>query len=84
MPNQILTGYRSALRKKFSYQLALNHLAHKIYFRPGALDKLLQRAQNSPYLRRAIVDACFGSADPLVMVTPRTLWQVFRPREMRS
>ena len=39
MPNQILTGYRSALRKKFSYQLALNHLAHKIYFRHGEIGR---------------------------------------------
>jgi len=71
--------YRAALAKKYRYQLALNHLAQKIYLRAGMLDSLLKRAQKSEYLRKAIVDACFGSADPAIMVSPRTLWEVFRP-----
>jgi len=37
----------------------------------------LTRAQSKPHLRQAIVDACFGSADPLVMFTARTLWDIF-------
>ena len=75
----IQKSYRAALARKFRYQLALNRLAQRLYFRAGALDNLLGRAQHKPYLRRAIVDACFGSADPLVMITPRTLWEVFGP-----
>jgi geranylgeranyl reductase family protein len=71
--------YRQALGRKFRYQLALNHLAQQLYFRDGALDNLLRRAWRKPYLRQAIVDACFGSANPVVMVTPRTLWEVFGP-----
>ena len=71
--------YRQALARKFRYQLALNHLAQRLYFRDGTLNSLLRRAWRKPYLRQAIVDACFGSADPLVMITPRTLWEVFGP-----
>lgn len=73
----IQNNYRTALAKKYRYQLMLNHLSQKIYFRDGALKRLLTRAQNKPHLRQAIVDACFGSADPLVMFTPRTLWDIF-------
>jgi geranylgeranyl reductase family protein len=71
--------YRAALAKKFRYQLALNHLAQKVYFRGGMLGNLLKRGQKSEYLRQAIVDACFGAADPVVMFSPRTLWEVFGP-----
>jgi menaquinone-9 beta-reductase len=71
--------YRAALAKKFRYQLAVNHLAQKIYLRKSTVGSLLRRAQHRPYLRRAIVDACFGSADPMVMIAPRTLWEVFGP-----
>jgi len=71
--------YRTALAKKFRYQLLLNHLAQKVYFRKGMLDGFLLRGQRSAYLRQAMVDACFGSADPMVMFSPRTLWEVFGP-----
>jgi flavin-dependent dehydrogenase len=82
-PGQLETSvqknYRAALAKKFRYQLAVNGLAQKIYLRRNTIAYLLRRAQQKPYLRRAIVDACFGSADPMVMVAPRTLWEVFGP-----
>jgi geranylgeranyl reductase family protein len=71
--------YRAALRQTYSYQLWLNRLAQRIYFRGGALDTLLRRGQKSEYVRRAIVDACFGSADPAILISPRSLWEVFRP-----
>jgi len=75
----IAKNYRAALSKKFQYQLALNHLAQRLYFREGVLPRLLQRAQRNSALRQTIVDACFGSADPMVMLSPRTLWSVFGP-----
>lgn len=75
--SSIQNSYRAALAKKYRYQLMLNHLAQKVYFRDGALGRLLTRAQSREYLRQAIVDACFGSADPLVMFTPKTLWGIF-------
>lgn len=71
--------YRAALAKKFRYQLMLNHLTQKVYFRGSMLDNFLKRGQRSRYLRQVIVDACFGSADPVVMFSPRTLWEVFGP-----
>ncbi len=75
----IARNYRSALSKKFRYQLALNHLAQKIYLRRGRLGYLLKRAQHSQYLRQAMVDASFGAADPAILISPRTLWEVFKP-----
>lgn len=72
--------YRAALAKKYRYQLALNHLAQRVYFRGKMLDALLTRTHKSDYLKRAIVDACFGSADPMVIFSPKTLWEVFGPR----
>ena len=78
-PGAIQRQYRSGLSRKFRYQLAVNHLTQRIYFREGMLDKLLKRAHHKPYLRQAIVDACFGSANPAVVLSPRTLWDVFGP-----
>ena len=75
----IARKYRAALRQKFHYQLAINHLAQKIYFRSALLDNLIKSGQRKERVRRAIVDACFGSADPIVMFSPRTLWEVFGP-----
>ncbi|HLF02842.1 MAG TPA: geranylgeranyl reductase family protein [Anaerolineales bacterium] len=75
----IARNYRAALSKKFRYQLMLNHLAQKVYFRDGMMDNFLRRGQHKEYLRQAIVDACFGSADPMVMFSPRILWEVFGP-----
>lgn len=72
-------NYRAALSKKYRYQLMLNHWASKLYFQPKRLDSLLTRMQHNPYLQQALVDACFGSADPMVLLSPRTLWEVFKP-----
>lgn len=71
--------YRAALAGKFQYQLMLNHLGQRIYFRDGALDNLLVRAAQKPRLRQVILDSCFGSANPVAMFTPHTFWDVFGP-----
>lgn len=71
--------YRTALAGKFQYQLMLNHLGQRIYFRDGALDNLLVRAARKPRLRQVILDSCFGSANPVAMFTPHTFWDVFGP-----
>ncbi len=75
----IQTRYRASLAKKFQYQLLLNHLAQRVYCRSGVLDHLLVRARQKPRLRQAMLDACFGSADPITLFTPYTLWDVFGP-----
>ena len=54
-----------------------NNLVQKIYFRKSTLPSLLTRAHEKPALRKAIVDACFGVANPLVMFTPQVLRDVF-------
>lgn len=71
--------YRAALNRHYRYQLLVNALMQRVYFRPGMLDRLLVNAHRSDYLRRAIVDACFGSANPLVMFSPRTFWELLQP-----
>ncbi len=76
----IQSKYRAALTRKFQYQLMLNHLTQRIYFRGSALDNLLVRAQHKPRLREAFLNACFGSAvNPATVFTPHTLWDVFGP-----
>ncbi len=69
--------YRATLGKRFHTQMILNHLAQKIYFRKRTLSSLLIRAYEKPALRKAIVDACFGTANPLVMFTPQVIRDVF-------
>lgn len=79
-PSKVLQSkYRAALTEKFQYQLMLNHLAQRFYFRNGVFNGLLVRAQQKPRLRQAFLDACFGSANPATLFTPRTLWDVFGP-----
>jgi geranylgeranyl reductase family protein len=73
----IQSRYRTGLRQRFQNQLALNRLAQRVYFRRGTLSRLLRRASERPALRKAIVDACFGTANPNVMFTPRVLRDVF-------
>ncbi len=75
----IETKYRAALAGKFQYQLTLNHLGQRFYCRSGVLDHLLVRAQQKPRLRQAMLDACFGSANPINLFAPHTLWDVFGP-----
>ena len=75
----IQNRYHAALTRKFQYQLMLNHLAQRLYFRKGVFDGLLVRAQQKPRLRQAFLDACFGSANPATLFTPHTLWDVFGP-----
>jgi menaquinone-9 beta-reductase len=75
----IQTKYRAALAKKFQYQLMLNHLAQRLYFRNGIFNNLLVRAQHKTRLRQALVDASFGSANPAVLFAPGTIWDVFGP-----
>jgi len=69
--------YRTALGKKFQFQLMINHLAQKIYFRDELWHSLLRSASAKPRLRKAMVDACFGTANPLVMFSPQTIMDIF-------
>jgi menaquinone-9 beta-reductase len=72
-------NYRLALDRKFRFPFALGHLAQRVGFRDGILDKALLRIRYSPYLHRVVINTCFGLADPISVLTPRTLWEVVRP-----
>jgi geranylgeranyl reductase family protein len=69
--------YRNALGKKYQSQLMINHLMQKIYFRDRLWPFVLKSASQKATLRKAIVDACFGVVNPLVMFSPRTLMDIF-------
>jgi flavin-dependent dehydrogenase len=71
--------YRAALARKFQGAWWLSRLAQSLYFREGAVGNLLRRGQQRAYLRQAIVETCFGAADPKIILSPRTLWEVFSP-----
>jgi flavin-dependent dehydrogenase len=75
----IQKNYRAALDRKFRFPFALGHLAQRLGFRDGLVDKALRRIQHSPHLHRVVINSCFGLADPISVLTPRTLWEVVRP-----
>lgn len=75
----IQKDYRAALDQKFRFPLALGHLAQRLGFRDGIVDKALRRIQYRPHLHRVVIDACFGLVDPISILTPRTFWELLRP-----
>jgi menaquinone-9 beta-reductase len=75
--NAVQKRYRNALGKKFQSQLMLNRLTQKVYFREGVWPYVLDSAYRKPSLRKAMVDSCFGTINPLVMFSPRTLIDIF-------
>ncbi|HJR78751.1 MAG TPA: geranylgeranyl reductase family protein [Anaerolineales bacterium] len=75
----IQKNYRTALDKKFRFPFALGHLAQRLGFRDGIVDKALRRIQHRPHLHRVVIDACFGLADPISILTPRTFWELLKP-----
>jgi geranylgeranyl reductase family protein len=75
----IQKNYRVALDRKFRFPFALGHLAQQLGFRDGIVDKVLSRIQHRPHLHRVVINACFGLADPVSVLTPRTFWEVLRP-----
>jgi flavin-dependent dehydrogenase len=77
-PTAIRQKYRTALDKKFRFPFALGHLAQRIGFREGIVDKVLRRIQHRPFLHRVVIEACFGLADPMSILTPRTFWEILR------
>ena len=72
-------GYQRELSRKFTRLFAFSHLAQRFYFRDGVLDRFLRRAQQRPYLRRILVDACFGGANPVSPFSAGSLWEALRP-----
>ena len=74
----IQSNYRAALGRKFSFPFSLGHLAQRLGFRDGIVDKVLSRIQHRPYLHRVVINACFGLANPISVFTPRTLWEILR------
>lgn len=78
-PPAIQQKYRTALDKKFRFPFALGHLAQRLGFRDGIVDTMLRRIQHRPHLHRVVVDACFGLADPISVLTPRTFWEALTP-----
>jgi flavin-dependent dehydrogenase len=75
----IQKNYRAALDRKFRFPFTLGHLAQRLGFRDGIADKVLSRIQHRPHLHRVVVNACFGLADPVTLLTPRTFWELLRP-----
>jgi len=75
----IQRNYRTALSRKFRLLFLLSHLTQRVYLRDGMIDRVLRRIQHRPHLQRMVVDACYGSADPLSAFAPQTLWEVFMP-----
>jgi len=71
--------YRAALAQKFQHQFKMTHLVQYFYFRHGIFENLLTRVQKKSRLRQIFLDSCFGSVDPAILFTPRTLWDVFGP-----
>jgi menaquinone-9 beta-reductase len=78
-PSMIQQKYRAILGRKFSFPFLLGHLAQRVGFRDGILDKALRRIQHNRHLHRVVIDACFGLAKPTSVLTPRTLWEALRP-----
>lgn len=76
---RILKAYRKGLRKKFSYQMGLTHMAQRLLFGRRRIHRIIGRAQDSHHLQRVILEACFDSADPAVIFSPRTFWEVLKP-----
>ncbi len=75
----ILNAYRKGLKKGFSYQMNLTHLAQRLLFGPRRLHRILGRARQSDHLQRVLLDACFASANPAVVFSPRTFWELLKP-----
>jgi len=75
----ILKAYRRRLRKRFLYLMNFTHLTQRLLFSRRRLGRVIRRAQNSTHLQRVILEACFDSADPVVVFSPRTFWDLLKP-----
>jgi flavin-dependent dehydrogenase len=78
-PPSILKAYRTGLRKRFSYQMSFTHLTQKLLFGRRRLGRVMKRAQHSRHIQRVILEACFDSADPAVVFSPQTFWDLLKP-----
>ena len=76
---RISREYRNGLHKRFSYQLRLTHLAQRLFFRQDRLQSVLRRARNGRHLQRVIMDICFAAADPRLVFSPQTFWEMLKP-----
>jgi geranylgeranyl reductase family protein len=76
---RILKAYRAGLRKRFSYQMGFTHLTQRLLFGRHRLGHVIKRARHSRHLQRVILEACFDSADPAVVFSPRTIWDLLKP-----
>jgi flavin-dependent dehydrogenase len=79
---RISKEYRKGLRKRFSYQLRLTRLAQRLLFRRGRLQRVLGRARNGRHLQRVIMEICFATADPTLVFSPQTFWEVLKPKSI--
>lgn len=71
--------YRAALARHFRYRFILSRIVQRVYFRDGVFEGLMARAQRKVRLRQAIVDTCFGYANPAKLFSPAILWDMFGP-----
>ncbi len=78
-PTRIQKNYRIALRKKFQNLFFFSRLVQRIYLRDGILDRALIRVEQKPHLQKLVINACFGTANPMSAFTPRTIWDLLVP-----
>ena len=78
-PTKIQKNYRIALRRKFQNLFFFSRLIQRVYLRDGVLDKALIRIGQKRHLQELVINACFGTADPVSAFTPRTIWNLLVP-----
>ncbi len=78
-PTRIQKKYRIALRRKFQNLFFFSRLVQRVYLRDGILDRALFRVEQKPHLQNLVINACFGTANPMSAFTPRTLWDLLVP-----
>lgn len=78
-PSTIQRKYRTSLHRKFHALFFFSHLIQRVYLRDGILDKALIRIRQKHHLQQLVINACFGTADPISAFTPRTLWELLTP-----
>jgi hypothetical protein len=59
--------------------MGFTHFVQRLLFGRRRLKRIMTRAQNSHHLQRVILEACFDSADPAVVFSPYTFWDLLKP-----
>ncbi len=74
-----LRDYPRRLNARFRHYFVIITRMRNFFYNTFMLNRLFGRGANNRYIRKTVMNICFGETDPLQAFSPKMMWELFKP-----